>query len=130
LLPELAHVDGKTFEIPFDAHQKLIALAILVFVGVQNISVRAENEISDRRGKSPLVSTTDEQYSATFQSVFSKAACGIALRPILRRKLTRLSRNFFKSPVFSRLSRPNSIPGVKYLADSKETTEAAAISPR
>ena len=61
MLCELAHVQRKTCQVPFHAHQKKIAFSVLMLVGVQGVAVPAINKIVDRSVEAFLVGTTDEQ---------------------------------------------------------------------
>jgi hypothetical protein len=44
---EIAHIDGESVEVPFDAHQEKLLFPILMLIRVQNVPVRAKNEIGD-----------------------------------------------------------------------------------
>ena len=91
---ELAHVDREARQIPFDAHQKQIALVVQMLVGVQGVAVRAKNKIVNR-GVQPLLVGQLTRRIAVFFTGHSGGMHGSLLMVTRNRFLPILSRSGF-----------------------------------
>ena len=66
-----AGLEAKLLEVPFDAHQEQVALAVLVLVGVQDVGIVPVQEFADG-GNDPLaVGTVDQQDGGVLHGSYS-----------------------------------------------------------
>ena len=66
---EISQVDVEIRRIEFHTHQKQIRTFIGVFVGVQDVSIVAINEVGNRRHNTFLIGTAEQKNGGAFRHV-------------------------------------------------------------